>query len=173
MIQGADLACVMVVHGRDLAARDDLFNLLRALRLRPIEWDEAIRATETGAPYTGDAVDAAFRIAQAAVVLCTPDEQVMLRKDLRKPDEPAEAQPAWQPRPNVFFEGGIAFTTHPKRTVVLELGRVRMASDLLGRNTIRVSTTSTSWRHSLAERLRNCECTDLYPTRTDVADSAG
>lgn len=117
-----DPARVMVVHGRDLAARDDLFNLLRAMGLKPIEWNEAVRATQDGTPYTGDAVDAAFGIAQAAVVLCTPDEVVLLREDLRNPNEPAEAEPAWQPRPNVFFEGGMAFRTHPKRTIVLELG---------------------------------------------------
>ena len=152
-----DPARVMVVHGRDQVARDDLFNLLRAMGLKPIEWNEAVRATETGTPYTGDAVDAAFGIAQAAVVLCTPDEQVLLREDLRNPKEPAEAQWAWQPRPNVFFEGGIAFTTHPKRTIVLELGKVRVATDLLGRNTIRIGS-SPAWRHDLVERLRTAEC---------------
>lgn len=116
-------ACVMVVHGRDHDARDDLFSLVRALGLKPIEWNEAVRATSSGAPYTGEAVEAAFRLAQAAVVLCTPDEEVLLRSDLRDPDEPAEAQRAWQPRPNVYIEGGIALTTHPTRTIVLELER--------------------------------------------------
>ena len=148
---------VMVVHGRDLAARDDLFNLLRAMGLKPIEWNEAVRATQDGTPYTGAAVDAAFGMAQAAVVLCTPDEEVLLRQDLRNPDEPAEAQRAWQPRPNVFFEGGIAFTTHPRRTIVLELGKIRIASDLLGRNTIRIGP-GPAWRQSLLQRLRTAEC---------------
>lgn len=96
-----DPARVMVVHGRDVAARNDLFALLRALGLRPIEWNEAVGATETATPYTGDAVEAAFRIAQAAVVLCTPDEQVLLREQLRDPNEPGDAETAWQPRPNV------------------------------------------------------------------------
>lgn len=149
---------IMVVHGRDLRARDDLFSLLRAIGLHPIEWSQAIAATEQGAPYTGDAVEAAFRMAQAAVVLCTPDEQVRLREDLRNPGEPDEAQTAWQPRPNVFFEGGIAFTMHPHRTIVLELGRMRIASDLLGRNVIRI-TPGPQWRHDLAQRLTTAGCT--------------
>jgi hypothetical protein len=155
----------MVVHGRDLKARNDLFGLLRALGLCPIEWTEAVRATGTGTPYTGDAVEAAFRIAQAAVVLCTPDEQVLLRVDLRNQDEPADARPAWQPRPNVYFEGGIAFTSHPTRTIVLELGPVRVASDLLGRNVIRIGA-GAKWRHEFAERLRDAEC----PVETSGSD---
>ena len=153
----ADAAVVMVVHGRDMKARDDLFNLLRAMGLRPIEWDDAVRATGSATPYTGDAVDAAFRIAQAAVVLCTPDEEVRLRENLRNPAQSGEAEAAWQPRPNVFFEGGIAFTTHPNRTVVLELGNVRIASDLLGRNTVRIGP-GPEWRQTLAERLRTAGC---------------
>jgi predicted nucleotide-binding protein len=152
-----DSSKIMVVHGRDLRARDDLFALLRAIGLQPIEWSQAIAATEQGAPYTGDAVEAAFRMAQAAVVLCTPDEEVQLREDLRNPNEPEEARTAWQPRPNVFFEGGIAFTMHPHRTIVLELGQMRIASDLLRRNVIRI-TSGPQWRHELAQRLATAGC---------------
>ena len=47
-------------------------------------------------PYTGEAVDAAFGIAQAAMVLCTPDEDVLLREDLRNPNEPGEGERAWR-----------------------------------------------------------------------------
>lgn len=150
-------ARVMVVHGRDLATRGALFAFLRALKLDPIEWGEAVHATGTGTPYNGEAVDAAFAIAQAAIVLCTPDEQVILREDLRDPDEPSERQLAWQPRPNVYFEGGIAFTSHPTRTIVVELGRIRPASDLLGRNVVRIDA-GPEWRHSLAERLKRAGC---------------
>lgn len=125
---------VMVVHGRDTRARNDLFILLRALGLSPIEWSVADGATGTGTPYTGEAVEAAFALAQAAVVLFPPEERVLLREDLRDPRDPTEALPAWQARPNVYFEGGIAFTSHPDQTIVLELGPVRVASDLLGRN---------------------------------------
>lgn len=66
---------VMVVHGRD-KARHDLFNLLRALGLEPIEWEAAVAATGTTKPYNGQAVDAAFATAQAAVILLAPEEPV-------------------------------------------------------------------------------------------------
>jgi predicted nucleotide-binding protein len=147
---------VMVVHGRDLRARNDLFELLRALGLKPIGWNEAVIATGTATPYNGEAVDAAFRTAQAAVVLFTPDERVRLRADLRKADEPTETEWSWQPRPNVFYEGGIAFTSHPKETVIVEHGRPNVPTDLAGRNTIR--TEAPDWRQDFAERLRGAGC---------------
>ena len=147
---------VMVVHGRDLDARDALFNLLRALKLDPIEWNDAVRASGSATPYTGDAVTAAFREAHAAVVLCTPDEAVVLRRALRDRGDESEAVARWQPRPNVYFEGGIAFTSHPDRTVVLVHGRVRTASDLLGRNV--VDTAKPNWQHTLAGRLMDAGC---------------
>jgi hypothetical protein len=147
---------IMVVHGRD-KARDDLFNLLRALGLEPIEWSAAVKSTGRGAPYNAEAVEAAFQTAQAAVILLAPEEQVVLRDDLRDPKDPADAELAWQPRPNVFYEGGIAFTSHPDRTIILELGRPRLATDLTGRNTVRI-TSNSSWRQDLANRLRDAGC---------------
>ena len=47
---------------------------------------------------------------------------------------------------------------HPHRTIVLELGRMRIASDLLGRNVIRI-TPGPQWRHDLAQRLTTAGCT--------------
>jgi hypothetical protein len=155
---------VMVVHGRD-KARDDLFNLLRALGLEPIEWSAAVKATGTTKPYTGQAVEAAFATAHAAVILLVSEEQVVLRGDLRDPNDPSDAQAGWQPRPNVFYEGGIAVTSHPDRTIVVEVGRPRTATDLAGVNTIRVGSDQ-AWRHELASRLRNAGC----PVNTDGTD---
>jgi hypothetical protein len=160
----ADPTRVMVVHGRDVEARDDLFELLRALDLKPIGWNEAVIATGLATPYNGEAVDAAFRVAQAAVVLFTPDEQVRLRADLRDPDDPTEAEWSWQPRPNVFYEGGIAFTSHPEKTVIVEHGRPKVPTDLAGRNAIRTETPD--WRRGFAERLRGAGCP------VDTSDSA-
>jgi hypothetical protein len=155
---------IMVVHGRDMA-RGDLFSLLRALGLEPIEWSAAVKATGTTKPYNGEAVEAAFASAQVAVILLAPEERVSLRDDLRDPKDPSDAIPAWQPRPNVFYEGGIAATSHPDRTIVLELGRPRTATDLAGVNAVRVGLDQ-AWRHELANRLRDAGC----PVNTDGSD---
>ena len=148
---------VMVVHGRDARIRGDLFGLLRAFGLEPIEWSEAVRSTGKGAPYNAEAVEAAFEIAQAAIILLVPEEQVLLRDDLRDSKDPSDAEVAWQPRPNVFYEGGIAFTSHPDRTIIVEHGRPRVATDLAGRNTVRI-TRDPAWRNELANRLRDAGC---------------
>jgi hypothetical protein len=59
----------MVVYGRDQDLTDSMFSFLRALKLNPIEWSEAVRATGKGSPYVGEILDAAFVMAQAIVVL--------------------------------------------------------------------------------------------------------
>jgi hypothetical protein len=47
---------------------------------------------------------------------------VELKERLRA-GQPAEV--AFQPRPNVLIEAGIALNSHPDRTIIAELGTVR------------------------------------------------
>jgi hypothetical protein len=42
---------VFVVHGRNSSARKFVFEFLRALDLRPLEWDEVATSTGNAAPY--------------------------------------------------------------------------------------------------------------------------
>jgi predicted nucleotide-binding protein len=108
---------VMVVYGRDDAASVAMFDYLRALKLEPQEWGDLVRASESGAPYTGEVLDRALEIAQAVIVLFTPDDEARLKADLiRDDDSPVEGELRGQPRPNVLFEAGLAFGRHPKRT---------------------------------------------------------
>jgi predicted nucleotide-binding protein len=146
---------VVVVHGRDFKLRDSMFQFLRSAGLAPIEWNEAVRRTRRGAPYTGEIVDALFRDAQAIVVILSPDERVELRNDLQSEDSADNS--GWQPRPNVFIEAGMALARDEAHTVLVEIGTVRHASDLVGRNSIRFDGSSTH-RHDLIERLRTACC---------------
>ena len=66
---------VFVVHGRNTAARDALFEFLRSLDLHPLEWSEAVSATGKASPYIGEILDAAFSRAHAVLVLFTPDDE--------------------------------------------------------------------------------------------------
>jgi hypothetical protein len=50
----------------------------------------------------------------------------------------------------------MAFGKHPERTIVVALGETRPFSDILGRHI--VDLTSPTWRHELADRLRNAKC---------------
>lgn len=146
---------VVVVHGRDLRLKNSIFQFLRSVDLTPIEWNEAVRGTGQGTPYTGQVVDCLFREAQAIVIFMTPDERVELRSDLQKGDPNDNA--GWQPRANVFIEGGMAFSRDEAHTIIVEVGVLRPASDLLGRNAIRFDGSSAK-RHDLLERLRTAGC---------------
>lgn len=148
---------VFVVHGRNEALRSAIFTFLRSLDLNPIEWSVAVSMTETGSPYIGDILDAAFERAQAVVVLLTPDEIAHLQPRFASGDDDPETQPAPQARPNVLFEAGMAIARHPRHTILVEVGAMRSFSDVSGRHTIRLSNGVSS-RQELATRLRTAGC---------------
>lgn len=153
-----DTRNVFVVHGRDLVARDALFDFLRAIDLRPLEWSEAVQATGRSAPYIGDVLDAAFSRAHAVIVLFTPDDNACLRDEFRSSsDPPHETEPTGQARPNVLFEAGMAMGRNQDRTILVELGTLRPFSDVAGRHTIRLDNSSQR-RQELAQRLEAAGC---------------
>ena len=153
-----DLREVFVVHGRNLAARDALFEFLRAIDLHPLEWAEASIATGKPAPYIGEILDAAFSKACVVVVLFTPDDEVRLRQEFRGDTEPPhETNLTGQARPNVLFEAGMAMGRHPERTVLVELGNLRPFTDISGLHVIRMDGSSQR-RQELAQRLGTAGC---------------
>ncbi len=147
-----DPRVVMVVHGQDGQAERAMFDWLRAIGLKPREWSQHLKATGHASPFIGQVLDRAFAQAQAVVVLFTPDEHVRLRKEL------GTSPPGWrlQSRPNVLFEAGMAFATHPKRSVLVVLGAQELPSDLAGRHYVRLGTPSAL--RDLAQRLEGAGC---------------
>jgi len=156
---------VWVVHGRDQAIRDSMFQFLRSLDLSPIEWSHALALTGEGSPYVGHVLDAAFDAAQAVVVLFTPDDEARLREVFQTDsDEPYESALTPQARPNVLFEAGMAFGKYPDRTVLVTCGELRPFSDVAGRHIVRLDD-STEKRQELATKLANAGCSvDLTGT---------
>jgi len=147
---------VFVVHGRDTAARGALFAFLRSIGLEPIEWAKAVQMSGEATPHIGTILNTAFEAASAVVVLLTPDEIVHLRGELSGNDE-VDARPASQARPNVLFEAGIAMGRDEKRTVLVELGKVRPFSDVAGRYIVRLDNSHEK-RKELAQRLETTGC---------------
>jgi predicted nucleotide-binding protein len=153
---------VFVVYGRDEQARQAVFGLLRRLDLRPLEWEPLVRGGKQGAaPFLGQVVAEAPSQAQAAVVVLTPDDVVMLHPQLRTASEDRfELYPALQPRPNVLIELGIVLAVYPKNTIIVEFGRLRPIADLGGRNVIRfqegISVAETL--RKIAGRLEEAGC---------------
>ena len=92
------------------------------------------------------------------IVLFTPDDLAMLNKQLWDEGEPAhETELTGQARPNALFEAGMAMGRDERRTVLVELGRLRPFSDIAGRHVIRLDN-STQRRQELANRLEAAGC---------------
>ena len=158
VLSHADPSTVFVVHGRNGAARKSMFDFLRSIGLKPLEWSAAVRATGEASPYVGQILDKAFSIAQAIVVLMTPDDEASLRKEFQLPhDEHYEKEPTGQARPNVLFEAGMAMGRNPKQTILVELGTLRPFSDVGGRHVLRMND-SMERRQELADRLKTAGC---------------
>ncbi len=157
---------VFVVYGRDRPAKDAMFTFLRAIGVKPIEWNSALAMSKRAAPYVGEILEAAFAKARAVVVLMTPDDLAQLRPDLlTSTDKPYERTLTGQARPNVLFEAGMAFATHPGQTVMVQLGNVREFSDVAGRHVVHMSNEYAK-RQELATKLKNAGC-DVDTTGTD------
>jgi predicted nucleotide-binding protein len=157
-----DSKAVFVVHGRNEQLRKSMFDFLRAIGLKPLEWSQAVGATGEASPYIGQVLDTAFSMAQAVVVLMTPDDEAYLKKEFQaEHDADYEKRPTGQARPNVLFEAGMAMgrdpSRDPKRTVLVEIGKLRPFSDVVGRHVLRLNNSS-ELRQDLAERLRTAEC---------------
>jgi predicted nucleotide-binding protein len=146
------------VHGRNVKAADELRRFLRALGLRPLEWNQAVAKTRQGAPYVGTILEKAFEAAAAVVVLMTPDDEARLRAPYRRAGDPVhEARLTGQARANVLFEAGMAFGKNANSTVIVQLGRVRPFSDVAGRHVVNLDNSGPR-RRELATRLANAGC---------------
>jgi hypothetical protein len=150
---------VFVIHGRDEAVRERMFDFLRALDLKPLEWETLVAASGSTVPFLGDVVQRAPALARAAVVLLTPDDVVNLHPGLQDRGEAAfEIAGACQPRPNVLIELGMVLMAYPQRAIIVEFGSLRPVADLAGRNVIRFDGSAICLGN-LAERLKSAGCT--------------
>jgi predicted nucleotide-binding protein len=149
---------VFVVYGRNDLARAAMFEFLTSLELEPLGWDQLLAATGEASPYVGEVLAAGFPMAQAVVVILTPDDVARLQPAFQQPRDPAhETELTPQARPNVLFEAGMAIMSHPTRTVLVEIGHLRPFSDIAGRHTVRLND-SIEARRSLIQRLQTAEC---------------
>jgi predicted nucleotide-binding protein len=154
---------VMVVHGRNQRAREAMFTFLRSLSLVPIEWEQAVAETGMGSPHNLDAVRAAMDVAQAVVVILTAEDQAGLLPDLAADDD--EVLLRGQPRQNVLLEAGFAMGIDQAKTILVELGPIRTATDVEGLNTVRL-TNEPGRRSALRSRLKSAGC-DVDDSGTD------
>ena len=153
-----DNSRVFVIHGRNEGIRRALFDFLRAIGLKPIEWSEAVALTGRPSPFIEEILDIAMQHAQAIIVLFTGDDQARLRDEFLWVNDPVyEREATPQSRPNVIFEAGMALGKYPKRTILVQVGKLRPFSDIAGRHFVRLRNSSKS-RQELAGRLKLAGC---------------
>lgn len=149
---------VFVVHGRNTRLRDTVFDFLRSVGLKPIEWNQAIASTQQGSPNIGDILDAAFNEAQAFIVLLTGDDDAKLRDEFIQDNDPDyERNLTPQSRPNALFESGMAMGRYPDRTILVQVGEQRPFSDIAGKHITHMDNTAQK-RHELVTKLHNAGC---------------
>lgn len=149
---------VYVVYGYNLAVRDAMYAFLEALNLQPITREAAVSWTGEASPFADRIIDAAFKHAQAVVVLFTGDDRVRLHEKLRKRSEGAHEKTfQFQPRQDQIFEAGYAFGHSPERTILVQVGQMQLFSDIDGRY-IPNFTGKEHERRDLINRLKSAGC---------------
>jgi len=149
---------VFVVHGRNDKLRESMFNFLRALGLNPVEWSQAIQATQKASPYIGEILDIAFGQARAIIVMFSGDDEARLLKEFWGENDPVyEKESTPQSRPNVIFEAGMAMGRNEDRTILVQLGELRPISDIAGRHITRLDNSSQK-RQELVTKLQGAGC---------------
>jgi predicted nucleotide-binding protein len=149
---------VFVVHGRDEALRRSFFDLLRSLGLQPVGWEAMVAATGSATPYIQQVMAEGPHLAQAALILLSPDDLVQLNPRLLEGEDSfSERRPSGQPRPNVLIELGMALMGYQERTIVVMIGQMRPISDLSGLNFIRFDGSGVAIA-KLINRLRQAGC---------------
>jgi predicted nucleotide-binding protein len=150
---------VFVVHGRNDGLRKSMFEFLRALGLKPLEWEKALLMAKGVNPHIDDILDTAMAKVQAVVVLFSPDDEARLKNGFWKHgDGASEKQLRGQPRPNVIFEAGLALGRHPEKTLLVQVGAVRGFTDIAGKHLVRLNNDYAK-RNDLANRLKKIGCT--------------
>lgn len=151
MPQNRDHRSVFIVHGRDLYNRDALASLLRKMDIKPLTWTDA--AEHAKAHETLKIVEAGLDVAQAVIVLFTPDDEARLKQQFHHDDEPNhETDLTGQARPNVILEAGMAYAKDPNRTIFARIRNLRPISDIAGIHFINLDNQWES-RVSLRSRL--------------------
>lgn len=146
---------VFVVHGRNQKLRKSIFEFLRALGLRPMEWSTALASARGVNPYIGDVLDSAMAKVAAVVVIFSADEEARLKPEFCAPNElRTDGALRGQPRPNVIFEAGLALGRHPEKTLLIQVGTVRGFTDIDGKHIAKLGENADK-RNDVATRLRN------------------
>lgn len=134
---------VFVIHGPGPRPRNDVFELLRAIALHPLDWEEVVARTGKPAPYRDEVLAAGFAAGPGVLVVLTAE-------DVRGGASDA------------LTRAGRALALRPDRTVLAMIGRSASIDDFGGREAVRLDADTEEERklfqHRIAQRLRIVGC---------------
>ncbi|WP_460493540.1 hypothetical protein [Dactylosporangium cerinum] len=137
---------VFVIHGPGPQPRKDMFELLRALDLRPLGWEDMVTRTGRPAPRHEEILATAFAAGPGVLVVLAPGDE-----------------------PDVLIRAGRALALNPDHTIAVQIGAV-VATELDRRQPVRLThdtaDASVIFQHEVAQRLRAVG----YPVDTGGAD---
>ena len=73
---------VFLVHGRNIMAKKAMIEFLNSINIEVLEWTAIIAATQNPNAFLHEIIRKGFELAQAVVVLMTPDDIGNLREEL-------------------------------------------------------------------------------------------
>jgi hypothetical protein len=143
---------IFVVHGRNERITDAMYTFLRAIDLKPLEWEQALAATGKATATTLEIVKTGIETAKCIIVLFTGDDLAKLN-----PEYGIETEKP-QPRPNVIFEAGWALAeAGQQNTILICVGDLRGFSDIDGLNYVKLDNSSDA-RKAVVSRLKSAGC---------------
>lgn len=147
---------VFLVHGRNENAKEAMVKFLQAIGLKPLDIErDLVPLTRSASPSILDVIIEGFKVAKAVVVLLTPDEESRLREPFA--NAAADRALVLQARPNVYFEAGYAFHSHPARTVLIEVGHTQRLSDISNLLAVPMNNSELA-RDAVIQRLTIAGC---------------
>jgi hypothetical protein len=138
---------VLLIHDGDADVRRAITELLRALDLRPVDWNEFVASSARTSLNLAEVMRSASGASQAILIVFSGAGEGAQRS-------------------NVYFEAGMALATSPDRTIVVEVGGAEHAVNLAGRNVIRLGSAPGVFVQKIAQRLRAAGC----PVNTSGTD---
>lgn len=140
---------------------DEILAIQRFLQqagLSLLHKENAIELAQVATPFLEEELSIAFKHAGAVIVVLTGEEKARLCTTFQHPhDSDAEKTDSLQPTPEQLFEAGYAFGMFPKRTILIQIGKVRPFSDIAGRHILHFSNTLED-HHLLRTRLAIAGC---------------
>ena len=134
---------VFVIHGPGPRPRNDVFELLRAIELHPLDWEELVARTGEPAPYRDDVLAAGFAAGPGVLVVLTAEDMSGGASD-------------------ALTRAGRALALRADRTVIAMIGRHASVEDFDGREVVRLGADTEEERrlfqHRIAQRLRIVGC---------------